>query len=122
MRASDIKPRRDSEIIIDLLGEFLPHAQKELGLDDLPNIEVVNDLHGTFGNFSQDGIRIVAKGRHPVDVLRTLAHELVHYKQMVNDELDDAAGEDGSPQENEANSKAAVIMRKFNRDHPDLLR
>lgn len=122
MRAQEFKPRRDKDIVTNLLDTFLPYAQKELVIDDLPNIDVVDNLNGTFGNFSADGIRIVAKGRHPIDVLRTLAHELVHYKQMMNDELDDNAGEDGSPQENEANATAAIIMRKFNRDHSDLLR
>jgi hypothetical protein len=56
-----------------------------------------------------------------MDVCRTLAHELVHYKQDLNHELDgDDPGATGSPQENEANAEAAVIMRNWGKKHPDL--
>jgi hypothetical protein len=52
------------------------------------------------------------------DILRTLAHELVHHHQKLNgDELD---GEDGSDTENEANARAGVIMRKFGRENPEI--
>jgi Zn-dependent peptidase ImmA (M78 family) len=52
-----------------------------------------------------------------MDVMRTLAHELVHWKQMMDgDELD---GSDGSSTENEANAIAGLIMRKFAKMYPD---
>ncbi len=31
-----------------------------------------------------DGIRLFVNGRHPKDILRTLAHELIHWKQQVD--------------------------------------
>jgi hypothetical protein len=55
-----------------------------------------------------------------MDVLRTLAHEMVHHKQDINGELNDRSGEDGSPQENEANAKAAVIMSLWAKMNPEL--
>ena len=56
-----------------------------------------------------------------MDVCRTLAHELVHYSQDLKNELeDDNAGATGSPQENEANAEAAVIMRNWGKKHPNL--
>jgi Zn-dependent peptidase ImmA (M78 family) len=56
-----------------------------------------------------------------MDVCRTLAHELVHFKQDLDNQLEDAdAGSTGSPQENEANAKAAVIMRNWGKLHPKL--
>jgi hypothetical protein len=56
-----------------------------------------------------------------MDVCRTLAHELVHYKQDLDKQLeDDDAGATGSPQENEANAEAAVIMRNWGKKHPEL--
>jgi hypothetical protein len=55
-----------------------------------------------------------------MDVFRTLAHELVHYKQDLDKELEgDNPGATGSPQENEANSRAAVIMRNWGKKHPE---
>lgn len=66
-----------------------------------------------------DGIiRVVAANRNLADVLRTLAHELVHRQQGINGKLYAGAGEDGSDIENEANSVAAVIMRKFGKANP----
>jgi hypothetical protein len=63
-------------------------------------------------------IRIVATNRNLADILRTLAHEIVHRKQMQSGEIYFGAGSDGTEIENEANAKAAIIMRKFGRDNP----
>jgi len=88
----------------------------------LPPIELVDGEPtvggGTsFGEFDGEKIRVVTMKRHPMDVMRTLAHELVHWKQLVSgDELD---GSDGSSIENEANALAGVIMRKFGKMYPD---
>jgi hypothetical protein len=46
---------------------------------------------------------------------------LVHFKQDLDNQLDDdEAGSTGSPQENEANAEAAVIMRNWGKQHPEL--
>jgi len=63
-------------------------------------------------------IRVVATNRNLADVLRTLAHELVHRKQHKEDRLYVGAGEDGSDIENEANAEAALIMRRFGKTNP----
>jgi len=63
-------------------------------------------------------IRVVAKNRNLADVLRTLAHELVHRKQEKEGRLYVGAGADGTDIENEANAEAAVIMRRFGKANP----
>lgn len=35
-----------------------------------------------------DGIRLFTNGRHPKDVLRTFAHELIHWKQQCNGDIE----------------------------------
>jgi hypothetical protein len=40
--------------------------------------------------------------------------------QNLDKRLTSTSGEDGSPDENEANSLAGVIMRKFGRDNPQI--
>jgi len=101
-----------------MVTHLLDLCKTELELDNLPEIHILNEpLDSTsFGEF--DGrIRVVAKDRHPIDVMRTLAHELTHYKQMSSGmELD---GNDGSETENGANAIAGIIMRKFAHKYPD---
>ena len=92
---------------------------KKLELDEIPVIQFVaqNEMSGSsFGQF--DGsIKVVHTGRHPIDVFRTLAHELVHWKQaQMGVELD---GSDGSDTENEANAIAGTIMRVFGKLYPE---
>jgi len=105
-----------------MITHLLQLCKAELGIDELPPIELIDDEPtvggGTaFGDFNGESIRVVTMGRHPMDVMRTLAHELVHWKQLIDgDELD---GSDGSPIENEANAVAGAIMRKFGKMYPD---
>lgn len=109
----------------DILKEALPYIKKVLKLDSLPKIifrnRVPDDEQPTFGRY-ENGARIIylaTKGRHPLDVLRTLAHELVHYKQDTLNMLDDHSGDTGSPIENQAHAVAGVIMRHINKRHPN---
>ena len=107
------------------LGDFLPVAMKELGINKLPKIKlekIVDDTEQpTFGRFvnSPEEIHLGIANRHPLDILRTLAHELVHYRQFITNNMPDDAGQTGSPQENEAHIVAGVIMRHFNKAHPN---
>ena len=111
-----------------ILLDFIRFAAKDLELDSLPKFNFVFDSkesmeRKSFGGYmpGEEFITITVKNRHIMDVCRTLAHELVHYKQDLDNELeDDEAGSTGSPQENEANARAAVIMRNFGRAFPDM--
>jgi hypothetical protein len=49
-----------------------------------------------------DEIYIRAGKRHIVDIMRSVAHELIHKKQKEQGQLNDNSGKTGSPQENEA--------------------
>jgi len=109
------------------LAGFLNHAKQELGLDTLPKINLVDDKsmaiqNKSFGGYSPGlkEINVNTAGRHRVDVYRTLAHELVHYKQDLDGRLTHDAGETGSPFENEANTLAGVIMRNYGRANPKI--
>lgn len=116
--------REDAGQIID---KFLEFAKNHLELDQLPVINKIEDSdysieYHSFGGYnpSDKTINVMILNRHIQDLLRTLAHELVHYKQDINNELDIDSGSDGSPQENQANAQAAVIMRKWGKLYPKL--
>ena len=123
MRARDFLTESKSHPDIhSIVRKFLPFVQQHLKLSDLPEIELLDQpLEGTFGRYSDGNIRVMAHGRHPIDVLRTLAHELVHYKQDSEGRIHDDSGETGSDEENEANAVAGVIMRDFDQANPELL-
>ncbi len=107
-----------------LMKRFVEYACSELNIDE-PKIHVINSPtysqeNKSFGGYipSEEKILVVVHNRNMADILRTLAHELVHHHQKLNgDELN---GEDGSDTENEANARAGVIMRKFGRENPEI--
>jgi hypothetical protein len=76
----------------------------------------------TFAHFSpaESSLTVYVKNRHIGDILRSIAHELKHFQQKLNGELTPSSGEDGSPEENEANSFAGVMMRKFGKIRPEI--
>ncbi len=109
-----------------ILLQFIEFAARELELDSLPKFDFKFDTkgsvkHHSFGGYGSEHITITVVHRHIMDVCRTLAHELVHYRQDLRHELEgDDPGATGSPQENEANAEAAIIMRKWGKLHPEL--
>ena len=111
-----------------ILLDFIRFAAKHLELNSLPEFDFVFDNgrsieQRSFGGYApgHEHITITVKNRHIMDVCRTLAHELVHYSQDLKKELENEdAGATGSPQENEANAEAAVIMRNFGKAFPDM--
>jgi len=106
-----------------MVDSFVDFATSELGIKSFPTIQYKNtdddnesDHQPSFGGYipSSKTVVVATKNRHPMDILRTLAHELVHHKQNEDGLLKDlsASGETGSDIENEANSKAGILMRK----------
>ena len=62
-------------------------------------------------------LKILSKNRLNRDICRTLAHEWIHEHQM--DVLKrDHQGDIGSQNENEANSGAGILVKKFEKHHP----
>lgn len=108
---------------------FMEYAKQHLDLKQLPKVELVNNKkiaheNTSFGSYypSEKTIKVNIAGRHPADILRTLAHEMVHHKQNLEGKLDDIAmaGETGSTCENEANSEAGIILRNYGRAKPSI--
>jgi len=103
------------------IGEFIKFAAKNLGMQNLPGSLTLSydnkQAQGkrTFGFFDPHDkkIWIYVKNRNMADILRTLAHELVHRKQEEDGKLDPTSGQTGSPIEDEANSMAGVLLRNF---------
>lgn len=126
MKLFEVTENRIPDITV-MLSQLLPIAMSTLKIDTLPHIKLMREIgdkeQPTFGCYVQgeNVLFLALNNRHPVDIMRTLAHELTHYKQDLNDELDDNSGDTGSDAENEANAIAGVIMRTLNKQHPEYL-
>ncbi len=107
-----------------IVKKFLVFLRRELRITDNIPLVLVDDLNFSVKNHSfayivpdTQTIYLSIINRHPIDVLRSLAHEVVHYKQLSSGQL--VSGKTGSKYENEANAKAGELMRKFGSLHPE---
>lgn len=101
------------------LNKFIDFAKKELKLPSLPNIHFAGSEENkkdAFGHSQGNDITIRINDRHPIDVMRTIAHELTHYHQNLKKEKGEQFRED------EANALAGRIMRKFDTSHPEVFK
>jgi len=111
-----------------LLKKFIAFAIKELGIQKPPSgLTLSRDnseakTRHTFGTFNLDNDKIwlYVKNRNMADLLRTLAHELVHRKQDEDGRINYNSGETGSEIENEANAMAGVLLRKFGKQNEEI--
>jgi hypothetical protein len=105
-----------------IIGEFIKFAKDRLRLISIPfNIKLVKDgefatTFKSFGGFDpiNNDIFIYVTNRSTPDILRTLAHELVHLKQRQGGYIGGPEdGATGSDVENEANAAAGILLRDF---------
>jgi hypothetical protein len=129
MKIIDLFESADSNpTLIDILDKFLPFIVNEYKLKTLPKITLLahvdESTQPTFGRYSSDdkSIELAILNRHPLDILRTFAHELVHYKQDTENRINPDSGDTGSDIENEANELAGIAMRNFNKANPTFLK
>jgi hypothetical protein len=117
----------DSNNSNDVVNDFIQQVTTELGIDPVPEIHLHTDPdwsenNHSFGRYDPDShtLNVSLPNRHIMDVLRTVAHELVHCSQnQQHGRLPDDAGETGSRWENDANARAGIIMRDWANSHPE---
>jgi hypothetical protein len=106
------------------IQHFVEFATKRLKLKESPKISLVAgrefaEVKTSLGGFDpvSKEIYVATEGRLTADILRTLAHEMVHRKQdelgLVRNPMKDGA--DGSPIENQAHAVAGILMREYGR-------
>ena len=101
----------------ELLEEFLNFVNEELKINKPYSVYFVEDKTNAkdplgrtaMYNPSSSSIYIYATNRHPKDILRSIAHELVHHKQHCDGELENMSFEKS---EIEANA-GGFLVRKF---------
>lgn len=106
------------------IQHFVEFATKRLKLKETPKINLISgrefaEVKTSLGGFDpvSKEIYVATEGRLTADILRTLAHEMVHRKQdelgLVRNPQKD--GMDGSPIENQAHAVAGILMREYGR-------
>ena len=101
---------------MDHLNLFIKFAAKELNMKSLPKIHFVGNSenkHHAFGHTNTKDIYVRITDRHPLDIMRTLAHELIHCSQKVKGDL---------AREDNANAMAGRLMRKFDNKYPNIFK
>ena len=118
--------RESADDLQTQLEKFAAFCVKKLGIENPPGIQLKRDpewsrRNATFGRYvPETNVMILSVAdRHPMDIMRTLAHELVHRNQDEHEPMPDHAGATGSEWENEANAKAGVLMRGYGEQNPD---
>lgn len=103
-------------ILISHLNHFIQFCAKELNMD-VPPIKFAGGEHDkllSFGHTIGKKIQVRITNRHPMDVMRTIAHEMYHAK--LNNKTSSQQEED------KANVIAGRIMRKYNERFPQVFK
>ena len=113
---------------LDIVKHFVNFAGEALRLSDLPHRIILSydtnaakKLH-SFGYFSpsENNMWVYVKNRNAADIIRTIAHELIHRKQEEEGRIDSTSGDTGSEIENEANALAGVLLRNYGKKHVEI--
>lgn len=110
----------------DKLNSFVKFVKEQLELDTVPTISVQNHRNGlkTTANYDYTKenkvVKVCSKGRALVDVMRSIAHELVHHKQFEQGRLKVQPPDIGGEIEDEANAKAGQYIKMFAKMDPTI--
>ena len=114
------------------IDDFVDFVKKELNINNDVEVKLQNDKDGIKTTavykykdgedekFEDSEIRVFTLGRALVDVLRSIAHELVHHMQNEKGDLEGKVSNVGGPIEDEANSVAGEMIKKYGLKDPEI--
>jgi hypothetical protein len=114
------------------IDDFVDFVKKELNINNDVEVKLQNDKDGLKTTavykykdgedekFEDSEIRVFTLGRALVDVLRSIAHELVHHMQNEKGDLEGKVSNVGGPIEDEANSVAGEMIKKYGLKDPEI--
>lgn len=112
----------DADIEEKVIDDFMNYCVRRLGIESAPSYEFVDVRDGGMTTGSIDigshEIKVLRGHRALADAMRTLAHELVHLKQMEDGEVERPDPSNpmdgvGTPLENEANAMSGALVKGF---------
>lgn len=106
--------------ILTLIHDFVCFAKEKINIPSeepvcIKLLHAAPDMPITTGAFSpQDKkICVIVQNRHFIDYARTIAHEMVHLKQLLDNDIHGDIPEIGGPIEDAANAVAGQVMKEF---------
>jgi Zn-dependent peptidase ImmA (M78 family) len=108
------------------LKDFAKFVREKLELEKAPIISIQNgrgDLKTTANyDYTKEKkvIKVNAKNRALVDVMRSLAHEMTHHKQYEQGRLKVKPPDIGGEIEDEANAKAGQFIKMYSKIDPSI--
>ena len=109
------------------LNSFVKFVKKQLEIDNLPTISIQPNRDGlkttAHYDYTKENkiVRVYGKNRALVDIMRSVAHELVHHKQFEEGRLDGPQPPDiGGEIEDEANAKAGQYIKMYAKIDPNI--
>jgi len=105
--------------------KFIKFISDELNLNNPFKVKLVTqrdeDLKTyAYYNPSNGFVKVYCKNRGLADVLRSIAHELIHHHQNQTGKIQGPTQDVGGDIEDEANSVAGQLVKKFGYAHPKL--
>ena len=115
--------------VVEKIAQLTNHMiDKGMNIEPLPTMEFVDgdsenakDFFGKTAYYDPNRQHIVlyTEGRHPKDIVRSYAHEMIHHIQYLEDRLGDVAGTDTTSDEHltklekEANLRGTMTFRNW---------
>lgn len=118
-RKKTIKEQTPNLTPDEIVGDFLDFCQDSLGYETPASVELVTDRDKLVTlasyNLNDNSVRVYSKNRALADVLRSIAHELVHHKQLEDGRIDvnNPPQDVGGEIEDEANAVAGQLVKAF---------
>jgi hypothetical protein len=110
----------------ELLDEFVEFVAEELSLMNIPKVIVQNGrgklVTTASYNYQETPqvVRVNGKNRALVDIMRSVAHEMVHHKQYEEGRLKVKPKDIGGEIEDEANAKAGQYIKLFAKKNKEI--
>jgi hypothetical protein len=108
------------------LTAFVKFVKNQLELKTVPTISIKGNRDGlkTTANYDYTKenkiIKVYGKNRALVDIMRSVAHEMVHHKQFEDGRLEQRPPDIGGEIEDEANAKAGQYIKLFAKENPTI--
>jgi hypothetical protein len=116
-KLNDLSPKK-----FKVMSSFLKFCRKELKITN--DIEIFlmnkkNHLNITTGGYNPTDkcVYVIFEGRQIADIIRTIAHELVHQKQDLQGKLQGEIPDIGGVIEDTANAIAGRLVKMYVKEH-----